>query len=223
MNQVLLYLYNIYSRLLYKIFTKIKINSLQLKIMDNSISFPMVSSEKLLFWNIKGRKILDLGTGCGIIALFAKKRGAKYVLGTDINPRAIANAQYNLKTAFKDQENIEFKQSDLFENVDGKFDIIVFHAPYFDQKPASLYEYKSCGENIVEKVLHQGRKYLSDNGEIRILLPESEATNIKKLALKYKYKLRIKNHKMEKNIHLILIRILFRLIYHPKLNVYVLT
>lgn len=223
MNNLLLQVYNIYSRLLYRIFNTIKTESFNLKIIDRSISFPMVSAEKLLFGNVKGKKVLDLGTGCGIIALHAKKKGASYVLGTDINPIAIKNARINLKNNFQDKKNIDFKKSDLFKDIKDKFDIIVFHAPYFNQKPTNIYEYKSFGKNLISKLLKQGRKCLNKNGEIRILMPSSKSDYLRKLALHNQYKFKIKNHKVDKSIKLILIRIFFRLIYHPKLSIYIFT
>jgi SAM-dependent methyltransferase len=46
---------------------------------------------------IKGKTVLDLGTGSGILALFAAKLGAAKVIATDIEPRAIACARENAR------------------------------------------------------------------------------------------------------------------------------
>jgi len=63
----------------------------------------------------KNKKILDIGAGSGIPSILFMLNGAKYVLGIDINPDAIENANYNKK--INKIKNIEFIESDLFENI----------------------------------------------------------------------------------------------------------
>ncbi|MEI7530240.1 MAG: 50S ribosomal protein L11 methyltransferase, partial [Elusimicrobiota bacterium] len=45
----------------------------------------------------KGKTVLDIGTGCGIIALYAAKLGAARVIATDIDPLAVENAALNAR------------------------------------------------------------------------------------------------------------------------------
>jgi release factor glutamine methyltransferase len=76
-------------------------------------------------------KILDLCTGSGCIGLsFAKNIPNSFVIGTDINPKAIQLAQENQK--LNKINNIKFIQSDFYNNLDSKhkFDIIVSNPPY---------------------------------------------------------------------------------------------
>lgn len=75
---------------------------------------------------------LDMGTGTGIIALLMARK-ARWVLGVDINPIAVELAKENAR--INGITNVEFRLSDLFDNVSGKFDVITFNAPYL---PASL-------------------------------------------------------------------------------------
>ncbi len=44
-----------------------------------------------------GDRVLDLGTGSGILAIYAKKKGAAEVLGVDTDPLAIDNFEENVK------------------------------------------------------------------------------------------------------------------------------
>jgi spermidine synthase len=53
---------------------------------------PFMEKHKELF---QGKKVLDIGTGCGILALYAAKLKAAKVVATDIDARAIANAKRN--------------------------------------------------------------------------------------------------------------------------------
>jgi len=44
---------------------------------------------------VNGLRVLDLGTGSGILAIFARKLGARQIIGIDNDPEAIDNARHN--------------------------------------------------------------------------------------------------------------------------------
>ena len=76
-----------------------------------------------------GAAVLDLGTGCGPLALKAA-RAAGRVIATDVNPRALQFAGFN--AALNGIANIEFRCGDRFEPVTGeRFDLIVSNPPFF--------------------------------------------------------------------------------------------
>lgn len=75
-------------------------------------------------------KILDLCTGSGCIALaLAAQLPHACVTAVDISPRALQVARHNAER-LKLQEKITFIESDLWEKVQGNFDIIVSNPPY---------------------------------------------------------------------------------------------
>lgn len=75
-------------------------------------------------------KILDLCTGSGCIALaLAAQLPHACVTAADISPRALQVARHNAER-LKLQEKITFIESNLWENVQGDFDIIVSNPPY---------------------------------------------------------------------------------------------
>lgn len=75
-------------------------------------------------------KILDLCTGSGCIALaLAAQLPHACVTAVDISPRALQVARHNAER-LKLQEKITFIESDLWEKVQGDFDIIVSNPPY---------------------------------------------------------------------------------------------
>jgi methylase of polypeptide subunit release factors len=45
----------------------------------------------------RGKKVLDIGCGSGVIALYAAKLGAESVVATDIDPRALENTRFNAR------------------------------------------------------------------------------------------------------------------------------
>ena len=79
--------------------------------------------------NLRGKKVLDMGTGCGALAIIAAKRNhAAQILATDIDQSAIENAERNIKK-FRLSKKITVIKSDLFDNVEGEFDVIIANLP----------------------------------------------------------------------------------------------
>ncbi|MGK2948203.1 MAG: methyltransferase [Acidimicrobiales bacterium] len=74
-----------------------------------------------------GARVLDLGTGCGILAAAAAQAGAAEVVATDIDERAVACARRNLA----DLAVVDVRHGDLFAPVAGeRFDLVVVNPPY---------------------------------------------------------------------------------------------
>ena len=66
----------------------------------------------------KDKHFLDMGAGSGIQGKAAAKAGAKSVLAVDIDSTVVN---------FLKKEKVEVVKSDLFENMNGKFDLIAFN------------------------------------------------------------------------------------------------
>ena len=82
----------------------------------------------------KGKNILDLCTGSGAVAVtLAKETGAK-VVASDISEKALEVAKLN---ALNNSVKIDFIKSDMFENIDGEFDMIVSNPPYIKRADIS--------------------------------------------------------------------------------------
>lgn len=87
-----------------------------------------------------GMSVLEIGTGCGIIALECAILGANVVC-TDINPYAVALAKrnYNRNKSFI-KGGFEVRKGDLFSIIKNneKFDVIIFNPPYLPTKKNEL-------------------------------------------------------------------------------------
>ncbi len=134
----------------------------------------------------KNKKVLDMGSGSGIQAKRASVSGAKSVLAVDINKKAIVQLK---------NQKIQAIQSDLFNNVSGKFDLIIFNPPYLpedemeDKKSALETTGGINGDEITLRFLTQSVNHLEGHGTILILLssltPKGKINKtIKRLKLK---------------------------------------
>ena len=86
--------------------------------------------------SVGGKQVLDIGTGSGILGLFCASRGA-HVTVTDVDQSALEYAQ---KTARVLALSLQTVLSDVFSNVQGKFDLVTFNPPYL---PSSTVEDKT--------------------------------------------------------------------------------
>ncbi len=108
-------------------------------------------------------RILEIGTGSGIIADFLAEKNK--VIATDINEEAINFAKKNCKNAHK----IKFIVSDLFEKINNEFDLIVFNPPYL---PPDEYDdlISTTDNEVIINFLKKAKKYLSRKGKIILIL-----------------------------------------------------
>ena len=127
----------------------------------------------------KGKSVIDIGTGSGILAKKAKQSGAKSVTALDINPEAI-------KQLKKEKINgIKLIHSNLFQKVKGKFDLIICNPPYLPEEKEEDKQSKlatsggKSGDEFIIKFLNQTLSHLNKNGIILILV--SSLTPIKKI------------------------------------------
>ena len=114
---------------------------------------------------------LDLGTGCGIVALHLSLRGP--VLATDISARALlfaeANAGLNGVTGA-----IEFREGDLFAPAAGERFALIASNPPFVVTPRrgageARYEYRDgglVGDALAERVVREAPRHLADDGTL---------------------------------------------------------
>ncbi len=112
--------------------------------------------------------ILEMGAGSGYISINLAKRGYE-VYSVDMDVESI---EYIKKEAEKEQVRINIIKSNLFENVKGKFDTIIFNPPYL---PGNWGEDRTIyggerGQEIIVEFLKQAKNHLKDNGKIYLIM-----------------------------------------------------
>lgn len=96
--------------------------------------------------NIRGKSILELGAGSGVLSVFAASKGA-IVTASEINPLAVNNIREN---AHINNARISVIQSDLFEKIpQSEFDYILIAPPYYPRDPKDYAQMAwFCGQNF---------------------------------------------------------------------------
>lgn len=164
---------------------------------------PRMETEELIYKVIEyvkktkknNLKILDLCTGSGIIAITIKKELEQVsvdVIASDISEEAIEVAKENARFH---EATIKFIKSDIFNNIDDKFDIIVSNPPYIDRKDEvtmqdNVLKYdphlalfaEEEGMYFYRKIIEQANDYLNENGVIFFEIGYDQKDKIIKLA-----------------------------------------
>ena len=149
--------------------------------------------EKVINENNKTKSVLEIGTGSGAIAIaLAKNLNLDRIDAIDISKEALKLARKNAK---ENSVEINFYQSDIFENIEGKFDIIVSNPPYisgkeYEKLPAEIKNYEPinallASENgliFYKKILEKAKEYLTKNGKIYFEIGYDQAEKIKEIA-----------------------------------------
>lgn len=114
--------------------------------------------------------ILDIGTGSGAISIVLKNELNSNVTACDISEKVLNTAINNAKI---NNSNINFIKSDIFSNVNSKFDIIISNPPYISSDEVIMDSVKKYEPNLAlyasndglyfyEEILKDAKKYLND-------------------------------------------------------------
>lgn len=116
----------------------------------------------------QGDRVLDMGTGSGFYALVAA-RIAEHVVAVDINPAAVAAASANAaRNGLGDR--VSCAVSDLYDAVNGDFDLIVYNPPFRWFAPRDLTEAASTDENYrsLRRFMRETPAHLRPGGRVLV-------------------------------------------------------
>jgi release factor glutamine methyltransferase len=121
-------------------------------------------------------RILDVGTGSGVIALsLALEFPESEMVAIDISEAALALAHENA-VSLNTPDRVRFLNSDLFQNVEGIFDIVVANLPYVSVRDRSTVSREVLhdpeialfagdrGDELVRKLIEEAPTYLRADG-----------------------------------------------------------
>ena len=113
---------------------------------------------------------LEIGGGTGAVSVFAALRGASGLV-VDINPAALANIAENLERHGVDRR-VEVRRSDLFEQVQGRFDLIIANLPFMDGVAADVVDRSIYEEGLGawRRLASEVQGYLNPGGVVLIAL-----------------------------------------------------
>ena len=93
---------------------------------------------------------LDIGTGCGILGVFAALRGYR-VTAIDIEPGAVACARANAKRNGVEKQ-MSVMEGDLFSPIEGEaFDVVIFNLPFFRGLAHTPFERAWRSTDVIER------------------------------------------------------------------------
>lgn len=137
---------------------------------------------------VEGKRILDVGTGTGIIALMAAQRNPDaQVLGIDIDEAAILQAQENVaESPFADRVSCTLQDITSY-SPENRFDAILCNPPFFTEDTLPDDTSRALARNsrslpfpqLIEKVA----ALLNANGQFSVIIPSSHMQEFVSLCL----------------------------------------
>lgn len=171
-------------------------------LVNENVLIPRFETEELVentinYLNLLGKKdlkILDIGCGSGVIGLTLKQKyPTSEVDLLDISEKAIEVAKQNAKNLNLD---VNFIKSDVFENVDKKYDLIISNPPYIkdeeeiedivknNEPNIALYAGKD-GLDVYKKILKEVKYYMNDPCLIAFEIGMTQKEDLINLTNKY--------------------------------------
>ena len=140
----------------------------------------------------KSLSVLDIGTGSGAIALaLANSRQDWQITASDLSDDALALASENTQSCGL---NLAFFQSDCFDIISGKFDIIVSNPPYISEadkdevglnvlasEPHLALFAEEDGYAVYRKIAEQAGEHLTEKGKIYLEIGYKQGVGVREL------------------------------------------
>ena len=170
--------------------------------VDERVLIPRFETEELVYntnqyinkYFNNSIKVLDLGTGSGCIGLSLKYLNPNInITLSDLSPYALEVAKINSDNLKLD---VNFKESNLFNDINDKFDVIISNPPYISKydevdelvinnEPHMALFANNKGLEFYDKILSNVENYLNDKYLIAFEIGSSQKEDILKLINKY--------------------------------------
>ncbi len=127
--------------------------------------------------------VLDVGTGCGLIALMAAQRCGCRIVGIDIDEGAVEEANANYMTS-PWSDRLRAEKTD-FLSVEGKWDSIVSNPPFFDAGPvedSARMAARHVGSLSPLSLIRHAPLLLREHGTLSLIAPYESLAAMKDMA-----------------------------------------
>lgn len=145
---------------------------------------------------VKGKKVLDMCTGSACIATSICKLGQPFeVWASDISAKALELAKLNAES---NEASVSFVQSDIWDNIDGKFDVVISNPPYITavemrELMPEVKEYEpelalyggEDGLDIYKRIIADAKGHMNEGAYILMEIGCGQAGQVSELLVKY--------------------------------------
>lgn len=167
--------------------------------VDERVLIPRADTEILVEEALRvlndGSRILDMctGSGCILLSLLKYSNDCKG-LGVDLSEGALEVAKSNAALILGEEADVRFIQSDLFENVEGQFEMIVSNPPYIasdvcdtlmrevkDFEPRMALDGDKSGLAFYERIIPEAKKRLTIGGNLLLEIGYDQGDAVRNL------------------------------------------
>lgn len=163
--------------------------------VNSSVLIPRQDTETLVEEALKaakpGMNILDMCTGSGCVLISILKNLDAKGIGYDISKQALNVAKENAK---RNHVVCEFERSDLFENVDGIYDIIVSNPPYIptevihtlmpevkEFEPMEALDGMEDGLHFYRRIVREAKEHLAKGGYLMLEIGHDQGGSVSEM------------------------------------------
>ena len=163
--------------------------------VNSSVLIPRQDTETLVEEALKaakpGMNILDMCTGSGCVLISILKNVDAKGIGYDISKQALNVAKENAK---RNHVVCEFERSDLFENVDGIYDIIVSNPPYIptevihtlmpevkEFEPMEALDGMEDGLHFYRRIVREAKEHLAKGGYLMLEIGHDQGASVSEM------------------------------------------
>ena len=163
--------------------------------VNSSVLIPRQDTETLVEEALKaakpGMNILDMCTGSGCVLISILKNVDAKGIGYDISKQALNVAKENAK---RNHVVCEFERSELFENVDGTYDIIVSNPPYIptevihtlmpevkEFEPMESLDGMEDGLHFYRRIVREAKEHLAKGGYLMLEIGHDQGASVSEM------------------------------------------
>jgi release factor glutamine methyltransferase len=161
-------------------------------LVNENVLIPRMDTEVLVEEALKeirpGMDVLDMCTGSGCIAVTVAKESGADVTAADISVKALETAKENARL---NNADCVFKESDMFESIEGCFDVIISNPPYIKRgdiavlqeevrshDPLTALDGGDDGLDFYRTIATEGAKHLKSGGRLFLEIGAEQADDV---------------------------------------------